>query len=196
MQLFSQHDPAYDRTPLGKQTIHAIGCLLCSMGTLYQKHPLELLKVPGGVTAGGESVTGTLAAACGGKALPATTQAPQGWCIAVTDFYASVGFATHFFCVNMQTKQQIDPLDFPAKVEPLTYPIKHFRPFTNIKLDTAQPVPVPVYPDVEIGRWSEDAIRFCKEKGVMKGYDDGLFKPTQNVTREELAVVAQRLFQL
>jgi hypothetical protein len=171
---------------------------LCSIGTLYQRHPLELLKVPGGVTADGASVTGVLAAACGGQALAATQTPPKGWCIAVTDFYASVGFATHFYCVNMDTKQQIDPLDFPAKVEPLDprYVIKGYRPFTNIKLDTTVPVPPPVYPDVEVGRWSEGAIRFCKEKGVMKGYDDGLFKPTQTVTREELAAVAQRLFQL
>ena len=34
------------------------------------------------------------------------------------------------------------------------------------------------------------------KKGIMKGYEDGTFKPTQPVTREELASVALRLWQL
>ena len=43
------------------------------------------------------------------------------------------------------------------------------------------------------GRWSEDDVRWCITHGLMKGYPDGSFKPTQGVTREELAVVLRRL---
>lgn len=40
------------------------------------------------------------------------------------------------------------------------------------------------------GRWSENAISSLCEKGIMNGYNNGTFKPEQNVTREEFAVIA------
>lgn len=44
------------------------------------------------------------------------------------------------------------------------------------------------------GRWSEEAIDKAKELGIMSGYEDGTFRPTQPLTREEAAVVAVRLW--
>lgn len=43
------------------------------------------------------------------------------------------------------------------------------------------------------GRWSEQAIRRVMKRGLMTGYPDGSFKPTQAVTREELATVLDRM---
>lgn len=43
------------------------------------------------------------------------------------------------------------------------------------------------------GRWSEQAIRRVMKRGLMTGYPDGSFKPTQAVTREELAAVVDRM---
>lgn len=43
------------------------------------------------------------------------------------------------------------------------------------------------------GRWSEQAIRRVMKRGLMTGYPDGSFKPTQAVTREELAAVLDRI---
>lgn len=51
----------------------------------------------------------------------------------------------------------------------------------------------PPFPDVDSDRWSAEAISFVKEKGLMKGYEDGTFKPERPVSREELAVILQRL---
>lgn len=156
--MFSQHDPAYDRLLLGKSklTIHGYGCLLVSIANLYQKSPVELLKVAGGVTADGLVVSNILAQYCGGAALPKTTQPPvlNQWCIAMTDKFKEQGFPTHFFCVNMATKQQIDPLDFPAQIEPLSYPIVEWRPFTNVKLTTVEP-------------WQDSVKRWCIENGII-----------------------------
>lgn len=45
------------------------------------------------------------------------------------------------------------------------------------------------------GRWSEAAIRRCMERGIMSGYPDGSFKPTQMITREEAATVADNLVE-
>jgi hypothetical protein len=195
MQLYSQKDPAYGYQKLGtsKLTVQGYGCFLCSIATLYQRHPEELLQVPGAFVGSGNLVSGVLAKYCGGEAKPATTKPPKGWCIAMTDHYKDAGFPTHFFCVNPDTKEQIDPLDFPAKVEPLGYRIVQYRPFTNTVLDTSKPVPQPIFPDVEIGRWSEGAIKKLKDQGIMQGYPDGLFRPDRPVTREELAAVVARL---
>jgi len=121
-------------------TVNGYGCFLCSIATLYQNSPIELLGVPGGFTDAGTLVSGELAKHCGGIAMPKTTEAPVGWCIAMTDHYASQGFPTHYFCVNMQTHEQIDPLKFPGAIEPLTFSIKEFRQFTNTMLETNKPV--------------------------------------------------------
>lgn len=41
--------------------------------------------------------------------------------------------------------------------------------------------------------WAAAAIRFVTEKGLMRGYPDGSFRPEQAVTRGELAEVLRRL---
>lgn len=46
------------------------------------------------------------------------------------------------------------------------------------------------------GRWSEKDIQLCIDKGIIKGYEDNTFKPTNPVTREEMAVVIARLIRL
>lgn len=43
------------------------------------------------------------------------------------------------------------------------------------------------------GHWAEEAIRWCMERGLMRGYEDGTFQPDQGVTRAELATVLKRL---
>lgn len=155
-----------------------------------------MMIIPGAITDDGLVVSSVIAKACGGAALATTTFPPTGWCIGMTDHYASQGFPTHFCCVNMQLGKQVDPLDYPANIEPITYKFKEYRPFTNVLFDQFGTTPPGLYPDVQPGRWSEEAIKFCKENGIMKGYDDGTFKPTQQVTREELAVVAMRLAKI
>ena len=40
------------------------------------------------------------------------------------------------------------------------------------------------------GRWSEKAIASMVDKQIMKGYEDGSFKPEKAITRQEFAVIA------
>lgn len=138
MFFWSQRDPQYANTKLGKSklTVQGYGCFVCSLATLYQKQPKEILAILGGMTDSGLVVSGVIAQACGGAALPKTFTPPSGWCIAMTDHYAANGVATHFFIVNAEKKLQIDPLDFPAMPETLKYKIVEYRPFTNVKLNT------------------------------------------------------------
>ena len=42
------------------------------------------------------------------------------------------------------------------------------------------------FPDVK-GRWSESAIAFLTEQGIVNGYPDGTFRPANRITREEFA---------
>lgn len=145
--LFSQHDPAFDRYVLGKTrlTIHGWGCYVVSLANLYQVHPLDILKIPGAVNSDGLVVSEIAAAHFGGKFTKVDpTQPPTGWCIAQTNAFAHLGYPTHFFCVNPQLQLQVDPLDFPAKYEKLTYPIVNYRVFTNTKLDHSIPQKSPV----------------------------------------------------
>lgn len=63
---------------------------------------------------------------------------------------------------------------------------------TEYVRSTFAPAVPGIYPDVEAGRWSEDAIRWCKEIGIMTGYPDGTFQPMRPISREEIAVVLHR----
>ena len=49
------------------------------------------------------------------------------------------------------------------------------------------------FADVEKDRWSKNFIRICVDEGLLQGYPDGTFKPTQPPTREEIAVILVRL---
>lgn len=140
MQFFSQHDPAFDQQKVGNsnQTIHAIGCFGCSIATLYQIHPLVLFRLASAFNKQGNLDSGVLAKYCGGVALVKTKVPPKGWCIAMTDFYSNVFYPTHFFCYSAETKQMIDPLDYPCAPKPMRkdYKIVEYRPFSGIKLNT------------------------------------------------------------
>ena len=43
------------------------------------------------------------------------------------------------------------------------------------------------------GHWAEQSIRKAMEKGIIKGYTDGTFKPDEPITRAQLAVIIDRL---
>lgn len=43
------------------------------------------------------------------------------------------------------------------------------------------------------GRWSEDFIKRTVKTGIISGYEDNTFRPTNNLTREEMCVIICRL---
>lgn len=45
------------------------------------------------------------------------------------------------------------------------------------------------FPDVAEGKWYHDAITWAFAHGVVSGYGDGLYRPEQDVTREELVQI-------
>jgi hypothetical protein len=62
---------------------------------------------------------------------------------------------------------------------------------------TLPPIPTQVttnpFPDVDKTRWSAPKIQYLKNLGVVRGYPDGTFRPTQAVTRAELIVMLQAI---
>lgn len=52
------------------------------------------------------------------------------------------------------------------------------------------------YPDVPASRWSAAKIKQAQDIGLIAGYSDGTFKPTQQVTRAELIAIMNRAAQI
>lgn len=48
------------------------------------------------------------------------------------------------------------------------------------------------FKDVEQDRWSKPAIDRCVAEGLLVGFEDGTFRPTENVTREQFAQILVR----
>ena len=46
-----------------------------------------------------------------------------------------------------------------------------------------------VFSDVNTGQYYSAAVTWAKNKGVIKGYNDGTFKPIKSITREEMAIM-------
>lgn len=51
------------------------------------------------------------------------------------------------------------------------------------------------FKDVTKGEWYYDEIEKAVNEGLVKGYDDGNFKPNNSVTRAEQAVIANRILE-
>jgi murein DD-endopeptidase MepM/ murein hydrolase activator NlpD len=51
------------------------------------------------------------------------------------------------------------------------------------------------FKDVPDTHWAAKAIEELSEKGIIKGYEDGTFKPEQSVTRAEVAVMISRAME-
>lgn len=45
------------------------------------------------------------------------------------------------------------------------------------------------------GNWAEEYISWCSEKNIIKGYEDGTFKPARNITNAEFAVMLSRAIE-
>lgn len=48
------------------------------------------------------------------------------------------------------------------------------------------------FPDVPLNEWYADAVSWAYGRGIIKGYDNGLFGPGDDITREQLAVMLYR----
>lgn len=61
--------------------------------------------------------------------------------------------------------------------------------------ETGTPAPVS-FKDLPAGHWAFQEVSTLAEKGVFKGYGDGTFRPQQNISRQEFAVLIERIIRL
>jgi S-layer homology domain len=79
------------------------------------------------------------------------------------------------------------------KQVPLVHPS---RPNTDTPSPQLPDIPTQIttapFRDVASDRWSAARIQYLKQLGMIQGYPDGTFRPTQPVTRAELVVMLQK----
>ncbi len=63
-------------------------------------------------------------------------------------------------------------------------------------LDGYEPPAAPTFPDVPSGYWSYKHVEYLAEAAVVRGYSDGLYRPTTIVTRDQMSVYVARAFDL
>jgi hypothetical protein len=52
------------------------------------------------------------------------------------------------------------------------------------------------FPDVLTDHWAFKYVEYIRDEGVVSGYEDGTYRPTATVTRDQMAVYVQRAFAL
>lgn len=50
--------------------------------------------------------------------------------------------------------------------------------------------------DVPVDRWSYDEIKWANDIGLVTGFPDGSFRPTDGLTREQICVILKRFYEL
>lgn len=48
------------------------------------------------------------------------------------------------------------------------------------------------FSDVDIGQWYGPYVAWASQNGIITGYDDGTFRPSASITREQMAVIIVR----
>tara|TARA_R110000868_G_scaffold13556_1_gene63064 strand:+ start:625 stop:1170 length:546 start_codon:yes stop_codon:yes gene_type:complete len=135
VKLYSQHDPEYGGMKLGTTNVYEDGCVVSSLSTLFQVEPNWIISLKGVINSRGECDISRFMEYLGGKIPYRGKIAPNGWCLAKTNYYKKF----HYFCYNRDTGECIDPLLNPTARQPNRYPIIEYIWLTNIKLDfTAQ----------------------------------------------------------
>lgn len=50
-----------------------------------------------------------------------------------------------------------------------------------------------VFPDVKENEYYTDAVAWAAQNNIVRGYEDGTFRPDNNISRQEMAVILQRM---
>lgn len=71
--------------------------------------------------------------------------------------------------------------------------IESLKTIPDVKTSVPESITKSSYPDVQASRWSAAKIEWAQKNQIVKGYPDGNFKPTKEVTRAELIAVMQKV---
>ncbi len=96
-------------------------------------------------------------------------------------------------CKDIMLRHPIDEIAGHRDYNATACPGKNFNVETVRQLVKGEIDLSSIFKDVDSNRWSYPDIVRCVDTGVMSGYPDGTFKPTANITREEMASIASRI---
>ena len=51
------------------------------------------------------------------------------------------------------------------------------------------------FPDVPNDAWYAKAVEFVTERGLITGYEDGTFRPNDDISRAEVATILMRMIE-
>lgn len=59
----------------------------------------------------------------------------------------------------------------------------------NVSGETIETAAKQEFSDVDLGLWYTNAISWCKDRGIVAGYEDGTFQPNAAITREQMVTI-------
>jgi len=111
-----------------------------------------------------------------------------------TDVYAQeiqdaveLGFIAGFYEDNT-----FRPLESLTREQLVSMVLESLDRLPDVDLDMPTQTTSNPYPDVRASRWSAAKIQFARQNNIISGYEDGTFRPSQQVTRAELMAVLRR----
>jgi len=99
----------------------------------------------------------------------------------------SMGFVAGFFEDNT-----FRPRESLTREQLVSMVLESLNQLPDADLDIETNVSSNPYPDVQASRWSAAKIAFARDNNIVSGYQDGRFRPNQQVTRAEMMAVLRR----
>jgi len=84
------------------------------------------------------------------------------------------------------------PLESLTREQLVSMVLDAVRTVPNVNPNAPTSVATAPFPDVAANRWSAPKIQWARTSGIVTGYPEGDFRPTQAVTRAELMVVMKK----
>jgi N-acetylmuramoyl-L-alanine amidase len=111
-------------------------------------------------------------------------------------FLTNVSEAQHLTDPNFQSRQAEGAARGICSLFNMPYVAPGNTPPTPNKPTPTPPAPTPTPPVIkeDIPSWAAEAVKKMIEWGVMSGYEDGLFHPSDTVTRAQLASALARFY--
>ncbi|WP_448604672.1 S-layer homology domain-containing protein, partial [Thermoleptolyngbya sp.] len=124
---------------------------------------------------------------------PTPTPAPVTFTDISRDIYATqirnavaAGFISGF------PDNTFRPLDTLTREQLVSMVLDALTKAPNVNLRIPAVASGDPYRDVNASRWSAAKIQFARDNNIVRGYEDGTFRPAQPVTRAELVSVLKR----
>ncbi len=150
------------------------------------------------VTRAGMAVYLARAIAGGEEQIPAGPEQPtfndvatDHWAYAAIEYICANNIASGYGDGSYQPAWQITRAQMAAFIARAIV-----EPMGEGGIASYQPPSKPTFPDVPTSMWCYRHVEYLASQGIVAGYSDGLYRPSDNVTRDQMAVYIARAFDL